>query len=444
MALELSAAERDWMDRNGTVSMCVDPDWLPFEMLNARGEHEGIAADLLRLVAERTGLQLEVVPTRDWDASLAASQAGRCQLLSFLNQTPERDAWLIFTQPLFTDTNVVIAREDHPYVADLAAVSTATVALPSGTSIEERIRRDYPRLTIIRTDTDAQALSLVNERQADLTIRSLTVAAYTIRREGWFNLKIAGQLNSAHNQFRIGVLKGEPILRDILDKAIATITPVELNQIANSHAPIRLESGTDYRLLVQLVVLFSVILLTSLFWIGRLRRLNEQLQIKSQTDPLTGLANRAALDGRFAIALDQALRYHRPLSIVMLDVDHFKRINDEFGHQLGDRVLVQFAELLVGCLRGADVVGRWGGEEFLVLCPETSGQQALVFAERLCEQAREFPFATGQRQTLSAGVAELNATDTLDSLLRRADAALYRAKHEGRDRVCGLEAAVPC
>jgi diguanylate cyclase (GGDEF)-like protein len=434
--LELSAAERAWLAERDSVSVCVDPDWLPFEMLNARGEHEGIAADLLRLVAERAGLQLQVVPSRDWDVSLAESKAGRCQLLSFLNQTPERDAWLIFTQPLFTDANVLIAREDHPHVVNLSALVGASVALPSGTSVEERIRHDFPQLRIIRTETDAQALALVNEGKADLTIRSLTMAAYTIRHEGWFNLKIAGQVSGFDNQFRIGVLNGEPLLRDILDKAIATVTPVELNQIANRHVPIRVEAGTDYRLVVQLVVVFSVVLLTSLFWIGRLRRVNEQLHIKSQTDALTGLANRAALDGRFAVALEQARRYHRPLSIVMLDIDHFKRINDEFGHQTGDRVLREIAGLLQSCLRGTDAVGRWGGEEFLVLCPETNGQQAEVFAERICERVRAFSFGSGQPQSVSAGVAELGPADTADSLLRRADAALYRAKRDGRDRVC--------
>jgi ABC-type amino acid transport substrate-binding protein len=93
VTLELDAAERDWLAGNRSVSICVDPDWLPFEMLNARGEHEGIAADLLRLVAQRAGLQLDIVATSDWGQSVAFSQAGRCQLLSFLNQTPVRDAW---------------------------------------------------------------------------------------------------------------------------------------------------------------------------------------------------------------------------------------------------------------------------------------------------------------------------------------------------------------
>jgi len=192
--VELNAAEREYLQTHGPVSLCIDPDWVPFETLNARGEHEGIAADLLRLAAERGGVQLQLHRTPNWEASLAASKAGACQMLSFLNQSPERDAWLIFTRPLFTDVNVLISREEHPFVVDLSAFAGSSLALPVGTSIEERVRRDYPALRIIHTDSEAQALALVSERKADLTMRSLTVAAYTIKKEGWFNLKIAGQV----------------------------------------------------------------------------------------------------------------------------------------------------------------------------------------------------------------------------------------------------------
>jgi diguanylate cyclase (GGDEF)-like protein len=435
-AVVLNDEQQAYLAANPLATLCVDPDWVPFEVINARGEHEGIAADLLRLVAERVGLQLQLVPTAHWDDSLAASRAGQCQLLSFLNQTPEREAWLIFTEPLFTDVNVLIAREEHPFVLDPAALAGKSLALPSGTSIEERTRRDFPNLRIITTDNEAQALALVNERKADLTMRSLTVAAYTIKKEGWFNLKIAGQVPGYENAFRVGVLKGHEPLRDLLNLGIASITPAELNEIANRHVSIRVEAPVDYRLIGQLAAVFLIILLTSLFWIAKLRRLNQQLQVKSQTDSLTGLANRAALDSRFAIAHEQAQRYGRPLSLIMLDIDHFKRVNDDLGHQVGDQVLREFSELLKACARGSDGLGRWGGEEFLLLCPETDLQQARAFAERICARARQQPFASGRPQTLSAGVAELVPGDTLDALLQRADAALYQAKHEGRDRVC--------
>jgi diguanylate cyclase (GGDEF)-like protein len=191
----------------------------------------------------------------------------------------------------------------------------------------------------------------------------------------------------------------------------------------------------DYRLLGELLALLAVALLTSLFWGLKLRRLQHQLQVKAQTDALTGLANRTALDSRFAICHEQAQRYARPFALIMLDIDHFKRVNDELGHQLGDRLLQEFSQLLNACIRGSDCLGRWGGGEFLLLCPETTLAQAVAFAERMCAGARAYKFASGQQQTLSAGVAELMPGDTLDALLHRAEVALQQAKSQGRDRV---------
>lgn len=225
-------------------------------------------------------------------------------MLSFLNQTAERDAWLLFTEPLFNDVNVLISREEYPPVRDLAALVGARVALPSGTSIEERLRRQYPGLQIVHTQNEAQALSLVNQREAELTMRSLTVAAYTIKQEGWFNLKIAGQVEGFDNLFRIGVLHSEPLLRDLLNLAIASLTPAEVNAIVNRHVPIRIESPTNYRLAAQVALVFALVLLSNLFWIRRLRRLNRCLQHKSSTDVLTGLANRSELNRRSQICFE--------------------------------------------------------------------------------------------------------------------------------------------
>jgi outer membrane protein OmpA-like peptidoglycan-associated protein/ABC-type amino acid transport substrate-binding protein len=159
------------------VTFCVDPDWPPFEQIDAQGQHIGIAADLLRLVAQRSGLTLQLLPTKDWDQSLAASQAGRCELMSFLNQSAKRDGWLLFTDPVLVDENVLITREEHSYVSDLAALAGETMVLPKGTSVEERLRRDFPNLKIVQVESEAQAFKLVSERQADLTMRSLIVAA---------------------------------------------------------------------------------------------------------------------------------------------------------------------------------------------------------------------------------------------------------------------------
>ena len=124
-AAELTDSDRAYAASLGKVSFCVDPDWEPFEIISPAGQHQGIAADLLRLVTGRAGLSLELVPTTDWDESIATSKAGQCTLLSFLNQTPKRDEWLLFTDPLFTDSNVFITREEHPFIIDPAILILA-------------------------------------------------------------------------------------------------------------------------------------------------------------------------------------------------------------------------------------------------------------------------------------------------------------------------------
>jgi len=120
----------------------------------------------------------------------------------------------------------------------------------------------------------------------------------------------------------------------------------------------------------------------------------------------------------------------------MIDVDHFKRINDDFGHLVGDKVLIAMADLVSRSVRAIDLPARWGGEELVVLCPDSRLDQAMILAERIRRAVRDHDFGTGRRQTVSIGVATLGPSDDIDQLLNRADQALYIGKSRGRDRVC--------
>lgn len=276
-AIELAPSEQDYVARQDPILFCVDPDWQPFEQVDESGQHAGIAADLLRLVAQRTGLHMKLLQTPDWPASLKASKTGQCSVMSLLNQTPERSKWLAFTRPILTDENVLITREEHPFIADLAGLENHTMALPQGTSLEERIRKDYPNIHLIITQTEAQALAMVSDRRADLTMRSLIVAAYTIKKEGWFNLKIAGQVSGYANQLRIGVSLGQPTLLQILDKGVASITPVERQQIVDRHIVIQATTATDYALVWRVTGVMTLLVLTSVFWLHKLKRSHKAL-----------------------------------------------------------------------------------------------------------------------------------------------------------------------
>ena len=169
---------------------------------------------------------------------------------------------------------------------------------------------------------------------------------------------------------------------------------------------------------------------------------NEELRELAARDSLTGLLNHRAVIEQFHHALNSAYRYREPLAVIMVDIDHFKAVNDRFGHQAGDTVLMTLARLLLQNVRAADVCGRYGGEEFLLLLPKAVPGTAYELAERLRRQihALEMAELQGTRLSASFGFAELDLEGppvSADDLIRRADEALYQAKRLGRNRVCG-------
>jgi len=158
----------------------------------------------------------------------------------------------------------------------------------------------------------------------------------------------------------------------------------------------------------------------------------EQLAIR---DKLTGLYNRRKLDESFAVEVSRAERYGRPLSVIMLDIDHFKAVNDTHGHPVGDVVLIETAGRLLAALRTSDIPGRWGGEEFLIICPETPLETAYQLAERLRCDYEGLDFPAAGRLTASFGVAAHCKGHLASDILLSVDQALYRAKNGGRNRV---------
>jgi diguanylate cyclase (GGDEF)-like protein len=151
-------------------------------------------------------------------------------------------------------------------------------------------------------------------------------------------------------------------------------------------------------------------------------------------DVLTGVSSRRRLEDVLERELDRARRGH-PVSVILLDMDRFKSVNDRHGHEAGDDVLRSVARVLQQVTRLSDVIGRWGGEEFLVVCTDTDLEGATRLAERLAAALRESPVPVVGQATASFGVAQAVEGDTLRDFIDRADLALYRAKEAGRDRV---------
>jgi diguanylate cyclase (GGDEF)-like protein len=165
-----------------------------------------------------------------------------------------------------------------------------------------------------------------------------------------------------------------------------------------------------------------------------LKRLNELLEHQATTDPLTGILNRSKFNNTLNAEIQRSKRYALPLSLIMFDVDHFKKINDSYGHHVGDKVLCEIVELVKENIRVHDFFARWGGEEFFIMATNTEQDNAGLLAENLRVTIGQHHIQGVGRVTCSFGVAQLN-NDNEDQLTQRVDCALYQAKAHGRDRV---------
>jgi diguanylate cyclase (GGDEF)-like protein/PAS domain S-box-containing protein len=161
------------------------------------------------------------------------------------------------------------------------------------------------------------------------------------------------------------------------------------------------------------------------------KKMEEALTRLATTDTLTGIYNRGKIEESLRQEMARSMRYGSPLAIILFDLDYFKKINDSLGHSIGDQVLKEVAATVGAQIRETDVLGRWGGEEFIVLCPGIVAQEAITIAEKLRQQVEGLPLGV----TISCGLAGSRSGESMDALINRADKALYAAKHAGRNLV---------
>jgi diguanylate cyclase (GGDEF)-like protein len=169
---------------------------------------------------------------------------------------------------------------------------------------------------------------------------------------------------------------------------------------------------------------------------------NQRMLMMANTDPLTNLINRRIMMNKIALEKGRVDRGEKAFSLVMIDVDNFKQINDEFGHDGGDFVLINLSHLINLCLRKSDLVARWGGDEFLVMLPETNQENGQMVAEKIKNRIMNSPFIYREVDipvTVTLGVAQCDELTGVGMAIRKADQALYIGKHEGKDRVVLLE-----
>jgi diguanylate cyclase (GGDEF)-like protein len=329
------------------------------------------------------------------------------------------------------------------------------VAVVENYAIHELLNKNHPDISLLLVDSPNAGLEAVANGQAYAYIDNVAVVGQLLNTTGLTNLHINGEAPYKAD-VAMAVRKDWPELHSILQKALNTIDTNTHNRLTERWIQPAYQPKTDWHTQAIIAIPLFIIFMVGLIYLTKLHRLNtrlsqtnqtlkdtqEQLQASnvrlealSATDFLTGIANRKQLEHMLEYEHVKSQRYGQSVCLMMIDLDHFKQVNDFYGHQVGDEVLQSVTHWIEHQVRKSDTFGRWGGEEFMLICPSTLHESALLLAEKIRYGVSQLEFSQPIVQTLSIGVACYKLNESLPDWIKRADERLYHAKHMGRNQV---------
>lgn len=435
ISVPMSVDERSFLHMN-TIRYTSTFAWPPFNFhsSNQQNELQGIAADFWKLIVKRTGMQTEFVPSSTWGAILDSIKTKTADVALSTSISKEKEPYAIFSKPYASFPHVIVTDKTIDFIPGLESLEGKRVAIGQGYSVIEPISAKYPKIVIVEVEDTREGLKLLSSGRVDAVIDILPVVAYLMNAERFFDLKISGT-TEFNFDVRMMIRNDYPQLKSIIDKSIDTVSVAERQKIFNRYIAVTYQDKVDYRWVYG--ISFGALFVIAIFVYRQFEmgKYNKRLLQMATTDSLTQLSNRIRLDEKLLECHQFYLRSQRKYSVMILDLDNFKRINDTYGHLVGDKTLVHLSRILRDNLRDIDIVGRWGGEEFMIICPETDIEGINHLALKIQEVVNAYDFPHIHTLTCSFGISESREGDRIENVVGRADRALYRAKEEGRNRI---------
>jgi len=260
-SLTLTQDEKTWIKNQDTVYFGYDPDWKPYEFINDKGLHDGIMEELLQLIRDRSGLNLQAYPNLTWESSLEALNTNKVQFLPCIGVTEDRVKIMSFTSEYMSFPFVIINRKDDQFVGDMKDLKDLTLAMPIGYLITEKVERDYPEIKIVYTNSFEEALLLIITNKADATLEGLPVASYYLNYRGFDNLQIAANANEYDMNLHMSVKLANDTLLSVLEKSINSITPSEKQNIINKWVTVQYQHGVNMKRVWRITALYTLVIL---------------------------------------------------------------------------------------------------------------------------------------------------------------------------------------
>lgn len=425
--IHLTAKEEAFL-RNTNINAITTTTWAPLNMYNDKKQLTGICIDFWNLLKEKANIKSQTIIAKNWNNVLAQIENKTADITLGTSYDPKKLSYANFTSAYISFPIAFATLHDKRFIPNATYLEGKTVAVGDNYSSHLIMKNNFPKINFLPVKNTEEALKLLSAGKVDAVIDILPVIAHLISHKGYYNLKVA-ETSKHEVSMTFMIRKDYKELKNILNRYINKITVTEKENIIKQWLTVRFDKRIiDYKYIFQALALIFVIMLFYFFKKNDLNKYNKKIEKLSKIDTLTGLDNRQEIDSKLSKLKG------KKFTIILVDIDHFKEINDLYGHNQGDEILIEFANILKNHQKKNQLIGRWGGEEFLLICEGLTESQASIVAHDIKYIIENHDFKI-RKITASFGICEAKKDSDIKNVLANADNSLYKAKERGRNQV---------
>ena len=430
MNILLNDTEIKYLENNH-FTLLVEDNNIPFAF-KLTNKLTGMEVDFWNLISQKLSKPLNIEETINDKMFNIFSNSIKTQFV-YGFEKKNRDGYLL-SEPLAQIPIVLATKNDKNFISDLSTLKNIKIGVVKSLEIIPTLQKEYPNIEFIEIETINEAISKLQQNKLFALIDNMYTISHKIDKNNLNSIKINTLLNHELNIYLQVEEKNKSFI-PILNSAINRFSIEDKNTILNNYQFIFYPKNIDLLFIGKIIVPFILLLAIFIYFNFKLKKeitkrkaIEQQLSELANKDSLTNIFNRRKIEELCELELLRTKRYKSDLSIIFFDINSFKVINDTLGHHLGDEVLVKISNIIEKSIRSIDSIGRWGGDEFLIILPETNLSQCKNIVSHLEKQLNELEFSKTIKVTCSFGIATYEENDTLDSLLKKADESMYQEK----------------
>ncbi len=439
-SINFTKEEKEYL-KNNKIKLLSRLDFPPLSFIDKEHKITGLEIEYFRLLNQKLeNANYEIKNIKSNEKAINIINDDKNSIRYYFSSSDDKNI-LKETLPLFDIPLALATLKDKAFIPNIADLKDKKIAILKKSPCYKILKKNYPNIKFIEVANFEQAMQKLLDNEVFAVAEKLPRLSYLINKNNHLNLKISGTFKEKY-QAKLSINKDNKMLKDIINKTLLVITDEDRRKINSKYYHVVYKTVVDYSWIYQ--VLMPLLVLIFLLILGNRKlkkeiRIRKKLELKLQRmanfDFLTQVYNRKKIEDIFEIEIERVKRYKEDLSIIFFDIDNFKTINDILGHKIGDKVLKELAQLVRKNIRKTDYFGRWGGEEFILILPETNKDKAKKVAYSLKELISNNDFEINKKITCSFGISQFKEKDTSTTLVTRADDAMYDVKKNGKNGV---------